>query len=77
MESGTASADNLFAINIEVCRRCGGKLRVIASIEDPVLIEKILEHLAGNAESVDPAHPRQAKRRRRPRRAPPPGDLLI
>ena len=25
----------VFAIDIEVCRRCGGQLRVIASIEDP------------------------------------------
>jgi hypothetical protein len=25
----------LFAIEIETCRRCGGKLRVVASIEVP------------------------------------------
>ena len=35
----------VFAIDIERCRRCGGKLRVIASIEDPALIERILAHL--------------------------------
>ena len=35
----------VFAIDIEHCRRCGGKLRVIASIEDPALIERILAHL--------------------------------
>jgi len=35
----------VFAIDIESCRRCGGKLRVIASIEDPALIERILAHL--------------------------------
>jgi hypothetical protein len=35
----------VFAIDIERCRRCGGKLRVIASIEDPALIERILRHL--------------------------------
>lgn len=29
----------------ETCRRCGGKLKVIASIEDPALIERILAHL--------------------------------
>jgi hypothetical protein len=34
----------VFAIEIETCRRCGGKLRVIASIEDPALIERILAH---------------------------------
>lgn len=35
----------VFAIEIETCRRCGGKLRVIASIEDPELIERTLAHL--------------------------------
>jgi len=34
----------VFAIDIEHCRRCGGTLRVIASIEDPLLIERILSH---------------------------------
>jgi hypothetical protein len=26
----------LFAIDIQTCQRCGGRLKVIASIEDPV-----------------------------------------
>jgi hypothetical protein len=30
---------SVFAIDIEVCRRCGGRLQVIASIEDPAIIE--------------------------------------
>jgi hypothetical protein len=34
----------VFAIDIETCRRCGGTLEVIASIEDPELIERILAH---------------------------------
>jgi hypothetical protein len=58
----------VFAIDIEVCRRCGGKLRVIASIEEQATIERILEHLGGDGESVDPAHPS---------RAPPQGDLSL
>jgi hypothetical protein len=58
----------VFAIDIEVCRRCGEKLRVIASIEDPPVIERILEHLGCNSETADPANPS---------RAPPQGDLLI
>ncbi len=62
---------------IEVCRRCGGKLKVLASIEDPPVIERILEHLGGGGELADPAHPRQAKRGRRQSRAPPQGDLLV
>ena len=59
----------LFAIDIQICRRCGGRLRVIASIEDPAVIERILEHLGRG--TVDAAHPRQAKRRRRQSRGPP------
>ena len=58
----------VFAIDIEVCRRCGGRLRVIASIEEPAVIERILEHLGRDAEPVDPAHPS---------RAPPERDLLF
>jgi Putative transposase len=67
----------VFAIDIEACRRCGGKLRVIASIEEQSVIERILAHLGHTAEPVDPSHPRPAKRRRRPSRAPPQGDLLV
>jgi hypothetical protein len=37
----------VIAQDIEVCRRCGGHLRVIASIEDPPVVERILEHLGG------------------------------
>jgi hypothetical protein len=33
------------AIEIQTCQRCGGPLKVIASIEDRVLIERILAHL--------------------------------
>ncbi|MGD8357164.1 MAG: transposase [Lysobacterales bacterium] len=35
----------VFAIDIETCPECGGKLRVIACIEDPSLIEQILGHV--------------------------------
>src|SRR5690606_26299988 len=56
----------VFAIDIATCRRCGGRLRVIASIEAPTTIERILAHLGRDAEPVDPAHPS---------RAPPQGDL--
>ena len=35
----------VFAIDIESCRQCGGRLRVIASIETPAVIERILAHL--------------------------------
>ena len=35
----------VFAIDIETCPDCGGKLRVIASVKEPALIAKILEHV--------------------------------
>jgi len=35
----------VFNIDIEVCTQCGGPVKVIASIEDPDVIKKILEHL--------------------------------
>ena len=35
----------VFAIDIESCPECGGTLRVIACIEDPPLIAKILGHV--------------------------------
>jgi hypothetical protein len=50
----------VFTIDIETCRRCGGRVRVIASIEEQATINRILEHLGRAAESVDPAHPSRA-----------------
>ena len=34
----------VFGIEIEPCSRCGGRLRVIASIDEPELIERILSY---------------------------------
>jgi hypothetical protein len=39
----------VFAIDIETCPDCGGKLRVVACIEDPPLIRKILAHVRRRA----------------------------
>ena len=53
----------VFHINIEYCGVCGGTPRVIACIETPELIERILTHLAArNTECIDrprapPLHP--------------------
>jgi len=44
----------VFAIDLERCRRCGGRLKVIASIEDPALIQRILTHLQQPAEHQPP-----------------------
>ncbi len=35
----------VFGVPIEGCARCGGKLKMIASIEEPQLNAKILSHL--------------------------------
>ncbi len=40
----------VFAVDIETCPDCGGKLRVIACVEEPALIAKILEHVRARDE---------------------------
>jgi hypothetical protein len=35
----------VFGIQIDLCVRCGGKLRVIASIDEPEVIARIVAHL--------------------------------
>jgi hypothetical protein len=53
-------------IDIETCSVCGGAMRIIACIEDPVVIEKILAHLDAKAAAGQAARPP-------PCRAPPEG----
>ena len=38
----------VFDIDIETCNDCGGDIKIIASIEDPVVIRRILAHLDQN-----------------------------
>jgi hypothetical protein len=61
----------VFSIDIAVCGRCGGSVRVIACIEDQDIIDKILAHLR-NKEQDTPTLPHLAP----PTRAPP-GTLLL
>ena len=35
----------VFEIDIETCSECGGDVRIIACIEDPIVIRKTLAHL--------------------------------
>jgi hypothetical protein len=35
----------VFQIDIERCEHCGGRTKIIASIEDSTTIHRILEHL--------------------------------
>jgi len=57
----------VFDIDVETCVRCGGRVRVIACIEDPVAIKKILAHLASFGSGV----PSSANKRLPEARAPP------
>ena len=56
----------VFNIDIEVCSRCGGSVRVIACIEDQDIIDRILAHLR-DKEPTTPSLPRLIP----PSRAPP------
>ena len=47
----------VFAIDIATCPRCGGKLKVIACIEDPDVVATILEHIRARDEA-QPSQPR-------------------
>jgi hypothetical protein len=52
----------VFGIDIEICERGGGAVKIVESIEDPTVIEKTLAHL-GMADTGQGALP--------PVRAPP------
>ena len=39
----------VFNIDVETCSECGGDVRIIACIEDPAVIRKILTHLDDKA----------------------------
>ncbi len=53
----------VFGIDVQTCAACGGTMRIIACIEDPVVIRAILAHLAGKVRPVQARPP--------PGRAPP------
>ena len=56
----------VFNIDVEVCGRCGGSVRVVACIEDEDIIDRILAHLRKKRQEA-PARPLQVP----PTRAPP------
>jgi len=49
-----------FAIDVLACPNCGGRLRLIATLHDPVVIRQLLAHLgmARSGPSPGPPHPR-------------------
>ncbi|MCP4409818.1 MAG: hypothetical protein GY807_19150 [Gammaproteobacteria bacterium] len=58
-----------FHVLNETCSTCGGALKVIACIEDPLVIDKILTHLDNKAALSEPVVLPQS-------RAPPQRDLF-
>ncbi|WP_443089011.1 hypothetical protein [Vibrio sp. Hal054] len=48
-------------IDIETCEQCGGAVKVIASIEDPLVIQKILSHLNTKNDDVVELLPPQSR----------------
>lgn len=51
----------VFNIDIETCEQCGGAVKVIASIEDPVVIQKILSHLNKDNDEIVEILPPQSR----------------
>jgi hypothetical protein len=49
----------IFEIDVLACAGCGGRLRFLATIEDPPIVTKILTHLGLPTElpAVTPARP--------------------
>ncbi len=51
----------VFKLDLESCEGCGGQVRVIACIEDPGVIAKILAHLEQPQPSVTTVPPLPAR----------------
>ena len=52
----------VFNIDVSICSACGGPMKIIASIEDPFVIDKILCHLEGRGGSQESATRRPGAR---------------
>ena len=60
--SGARRLERLFGIEIATCACCGGKLRIIASIDEPQVIARILAHRERTAsEQYSPELPLEAR----------------
>jgi len=64
-----ADYESRFNIDIETYQACGGAVRIISCIEDPIVIENILTHL-------DKKDPSEESSLIPPCRAPPQGGLF-
>ncbi|NRB41764.1 MAG: hypothetical protein HRU20_25385 [Pseudomonadales bacterium] len=45
----------VFNIDIETCSQCGGRVKIISTIKDPIVIKKILDHISKTQELIPPA----------------------
>jgi hypothetical protein len=52
-----------FGLEIETYEQCGGAVKVIASIEDPLVIQKILSHLNTKNDKVVELLPHKVEHR--------------
>jgi hypothetical protein len=59
----------VFDLDVLACPRCGGRLRVIATVQDPAVVRAILAHLGLAPAPIAPARPRP-----RPSTPRPPGN---
>ena len=50
----------VFGIQINPCEHCGAAVKIIARIEDPQVIGRILEHLARSDPDTQPLPPARA-----------------
>ncbi len=56
----------VFNIDIETSERCGGKVKVVASLEDPAVIAHILKHLKQKAALPAGLQPHELPQERAP-----------
>jgi hypothetical protein len=56
----------VFHMDIEVFKHCGGHVKVIASIEDPKIIEQILKNLKHKAAKANAAKQHESPPERTP-----------
>ena len=48
----------VFNIDIQICSKCGGQIKVVSSIHNPQVIEKILLHFGENPKVPELSPPR-------------------
>ena len=53
--TGMQRLKRVFNIDIETCERCAGQVKIVACIEDPGVIERVLGHLKNKAPFTETA----------------------